>query len=509
MKKPSVFISYAREDESIALDIHSFLKEIDCEIWMDKFSLIPGQDWQLEIQEAIENSDIFIACLSDNSVSKRGFVQKELKKALSVLEMFPDGEIYLIPLRINNCIIPSSLSTKQWLDWNAPQAKNELKKAIDVSFAQIVSRNPLARQIKDMVKHETENWLSTGTYISAQRLAYIYKHKNILPIFSETECECLILSLIKIPRMKIDKEWENIVFGLDETVIFKLLKEYRYKFPVRSLLFRVLGSKWNNKTIMEIGNADNDIAVEFPKGLEKIQDTRFTRLFMFCLYSANSAIRESAINLLSNWQETSVEILYEFTEFEEGPRVLDEIGKVLENTGRSRIDLIRINAENGNEITRWLTARSLGKWSDVPSGLILSKMLEDASPKVVTQAVVSVGDRKMEELKEELLVLYSKSTDPVILQQLAITFGKIGLSDFKQALLELVESSDEAAKSSALSSITALFDREEEIELLSRELNKLRADKREDSWDKESYYALRLCQLNANSEIDSLPIKCV
>ena len=75
-------------------------------------------------------SDFFIACLSHNSVSKRGYVQKELKHALSVLEQFPEGEIYLIPILITDCQIPESLAKRQWLEWAAPDAKNRLLKAI-------------------------------------------------------------------------------------------------------------------------------------------------------------------------------------------------------------------------------------------------------------------------------------------------------------------------------------------------------------------------------------------
>jgi hypothetical protein len=80
--KPKVFISYAREDYEAAASIYRFLKDNVCDPWMDVESILPGQDWPLEIQKAIENSDFFIACLSSQSVNKRGFVQSELKNGL-------------------------------------------------------------------------------------------------------------------------------------------------------------------------------------------------------------------------------------------------------------------------------------------------------------------------------------------------------------------------------------------------------------------------------------------
>jgi len=127
---PQVFISYSRDDQKIADEIYAFLDSHNCSPWMDTHDLVPGQDWELEITQRIKISDFFVACLSNNSVSKRGYVQKELKYALSVLEQFPEGEIYLIPIRISDCNVPESLVKRQWLDWSAPNAKEQLLKAI-------------------------------------------------------------------------------------------------------------------------------------------------------------------------------------------------------------------------------------------------------------------------------------------------------------------------------------------------------------------------------------------
>lgn len=126
----SVFISYAKEDIRIVEELYTFLVNKGYRVWLDKHDLIPGQDWEVEIHKVIENADFFVACLSTNSVSKRGYVQTELKKGLDVLKQFPEDQIYLIPLRIEECEVPSSLKTKQWLDWSAPNAKEQLLKAI-------------------------------------------------------------------------------------------------------------------------------------------------------------------------------------------------------------------------------------------------------------------------------------------------------------------------------------------------------------------------------------------
>jgi uncharacterized coiled-coil protein SlyX len=132
-KNKRVFISYSRidPDRSVANEIHKYLCELECTPWMDVYDLIPGQDWELEIPKHIRNSDFFIVCLSDSSVSKAGFMQKELKEANSVLAELPEGRIFIIPIRLDNCAIPDSLRKKHWLDWSTPNAKELLLRAIE------------------------------------------------------------------------------------------------------------------------------------------------------------------------------------------------------------------------------------------------------------------------------------------------------------------------------------------------------------------------------------------
>ena len=113
----TVFISYAKNDRSMAMEIHDILQRFGLSPWVDVVQLRPGQDWRLEIKKAIESSAIFIACLSSHAVSKRGFVQSELNSALKVLETIPEGDVYLIPVRLDNCEVPTKLEHLHWVDY--------------------------------------------------------------------------------------------------------------------------------------------------------------------------------------------------------------------------------------------------------------------------------------------------------------------------------------------------------------------------------------------------------
>jgi hypothetical protein len=112
-----VFLSYAREDLDIALQLHKQLSAQGFQVWVDKVSLVPGQDWKREIARAIRTSKAFIALLSSNSLSKRGYVQKELRLGLEVLDELPPSQIYLIPVRMEPCIPEHPrLNDLHWVD---------------------------------------------------------------------------------------------------------------------------------------------------------------------------------------------------------------------------------------------------------------------------------------------------------------------------------------------------------------------------------------------------------
>jgi len=115
-KSKSIFLSYAREDENKASKVYDVLNNRGHKPWMDKRELVAGQDWKLEIRKAIERSQYFVALLSKKSVGKRGFVQKEIHFALEVLGEIPIGQIYFIPVRLEQCEVPQAIRDLHWID---------------------------------------------------------------------------------------------------------------------------------------------------------------------------------------------------------------------------------------------------------------------------------------------------------------------------------------------------------------------------------------------------------
>lgn len=122
----TVFISYAREDATKARKVYNLVTRNGHSAWLDERSLLPGQNWKSEIYSAIRSSDFFIACLSSKSVSKKGYVQKELKTACNVFDEYPDNEIFIIPIRFDACAIPQRFEELHCLDWSDADSEKML-----------------------------------------------------------------------------------------------------------------------------------------------------------------------------------------------------------------------------------------------------------------------------------------------------------------------------------------------------------------------------------------------
>jgi hypothetical protein len=112
-----IFISYGREDLKTAKRLYNDLKGVGLNPWIDDVDLKPGQNWRQTINRAIKESRYLLTLLSSESLSKRGYVQKELKTALAVLEEFPPDDIFVIPVRIDECKpVDEQLEGLHWVD---------------------------------------------------------------------------------------------------------------------------------------------------------------------------------------------------------------------------------------------------------------------------------------------------------------------------------------------------------------------------------------------------------
>lgn len=125
-----VFLCHASNDKPIVKKLYERLINDGIDAWLDKEKLIPGQNWKIEIQKAVKNSDIVIVCLSSQSINKEGFIQKEIKFALDVADEKADGTIFIIPARLEDCDVPERISQFHWVDLFSDDGYEWLLKAL-------------------------------------------------------------------------------------------------------------------------------------------------------------------------------------------------------------------------------------------------------------------------------------------------------------------------------------------------------------------------------------------
>jgi hypothetical protein len=116
-RQAQVFIAYVIEDAVAAARLCDALEEEGFSPWMDKRKLLPGQNWPRAIESAIEMSDFFVACFSHNSVDKKGGFQAEVRYGLDCARRMPLDEIFLAPVRFDECRVPRSIQREvQYVD---------------------------------------------------------------------------------------------------------------------------------------------------------------------------------------------------------------------------------------------------------------------------------------------------------------------------------------------------------------------------------------------------------
>jgi hypothetical protein len=110
--------------------LYQKLKEANAEPWIDIYNIIPGQKWEEEIEKAIGSTDAILVCLSNASTSRAGYVHAEIRKALDIAARQPEGKLFIIPMRLEECGVPSRLQDIQYVDYFGPEGYNMLLTAL-------------------------------------------------------------------------------------------------------------------------------------------------------------------------------------------------------------------------------------------------------------------------------------------------------------------------------------------------------------------------------------------
>ncbi len=130
-----VFLCHSKVDKDTVRELYSRLgSEGFIEPWFDEEDIVPGQNWQREIASAVRKSHCVLVCLSKRAFDRSGYVNKEIGFALDAADQQPDGTIFLIPARLDECDVPERLSPYQWVNLFESKGYASLLRALKARY---------------------------------------------------------------------------------------------------------------------------------------------------------------------------------------------------------------------------------------------------------------------------------------------------------------------------------------------------------------------------------------
>lgn len=125
--KRTVFISHSSKDKAVSEEVCSYLEANGISCWIAPRDVTPGKNYGAAIVDAIDECDVFVLILTDES-NKSGQVAREVERAASNNDV-------IIPFRIQQ-VEPSRnlefyVSSSHWLDATEKPLANHLPSLLD------------------------------------------------------------------------------------------------------------------------------------------------------------------------------------------------------------------------------------------------------------------------------------------------------------------------------------------------------------------------------------------
>ena len=125
---PRIFLCHSSGDKAKVRTLYRRLTDDGMRPWLDERDILPGQDWQRAITRAVHEADLVVVCLSNDSIAKRGYVQREIKDVLDVADEMPDDRAFIVPAKLEECPVPERLRRWQWVNLHEPDGYELLLK---------------------------------------------------------------------------------------------------------------------------------------------------------------------------------------------------------------------------------------------------------------------------------------------------------------------------------------------------------------------------------------------
>jgi hypothetical protein len=112
---PFVFLAYARNDHERVDSIRRLLERSGCVAWLDTQDLVPGDEWEIKLREAVDRADFFIPCISHATQANKRYFHQEVDFA-NARRSRTSGIPFIIPLRLDDVHLDDDTARFQWQD---------------------------------------------------------------------------------------------------------------------------------------------------------------------------------------------------------------------------------------------------------------------------------------------------------------------------------------------------------------------------------------------------------
>jgi hypothetical protein len=178
LKRPlKVFLCHAHDNAGIVHELYDHLIADGVAAWLDTEKLIGGQDWEYVIRKAVRESDVFIVCLSKQFVQK-GFRHKEVRIAMDEAALKPEGKVFIIPLRLEECNVPQYLNRWHKVDLFEIKGYESLRSVLQTQALSIGATF--------QVKSRLSSWIQEMLEISTKARK---SHDSDIDIISKTQSQ--------------------------------------------------------------------------------------------------------------------------------------------------------------------------------------------------------------------------------------------------------------------------------------------------------------------------------
>jgi len=156
-----IFLSYVSEDRDRVEPYYELLKNHGHDPWMDSKNILGGQNWDYEIRLALDRSEIIIVFVSEQSVDKKGYAQREIALAVNKSEEKLVGDIYIIPIQLDDGDYPYLLKGIQFLQANKGDVADALLASVDQANGNAEKQAQVAQTKSEVRWHTSE---ATSSY---------------------------------------------------------------------------------------------------------------------------------------------------------------------------------------------------------------------------------------------------------------------------------------------------------------------------------------------------------